>query len=149
MPSDFRDAAPLAAPPFETPEAAERAFYAAFEAADLDAMMATWADADDIVCVHPLGTPVQGIAGVTESWREIFAGGVATRFTLEPMQAFANDTLAIHLVTEHIAVPTGARVAPIVATNVYRRIDGGWRMVQHHASPAPGVAAGAPRTALH
>ena len=33
---------------------------------------------------------------------------------------------------------------PILATNVYLRTPGGWRMVLHHASPAPEGAAPEP-----
>jgi hypothetical protein len=41
---------------------------------------------------------------------------------------------------------------PIIATNVYMRTENGWRMVVHHASPAPAAPAregkSAPKT-LH
>ncbi|MFI4923833.1 MAG: YybH family protein, partial [Vicinamibacteria bacterium] len=40
-------------PIYTTPQDAATAFYQAFEARDLDAMMATWADDEEIVCVHP------------------------------------------------------------------------------------------------
>ena len=41
-------------------------------------------------------------------------------------------------VIEHIAVRDDESVrAPVVATNVYVRGALGWRMVLHHASPAP------------
>ena len=40
-------------PIYTTPQDAALAFYHAFEARDLDAMMATWADDEEIVCVHP------------------------------------------------------------------------------------------------
>jgi hypothetical protein len=33
-----------------------------------------------------------------------------------------------------------SRPAPVVATNVYLRTAAGWRMIVHHASPAPGQA---------
>jgi ketosteroid isomerase-like protein len=39
-----------------TPEEAEAAFYAALARADLDALMALWADDEEIVCIHP-GAP--------------------------------------------------------------------------------------------
>ena len=42
-----------------TPEAA-RAFYEAFEARDVEAMMATWAEDEEIVCVHPGGSRLVG-----------------------------------------------------------------------------------------
>jgi SnoaL-like domain len=36
---------------------------------------------------------------------------------------------------------------PIVATNVYLRTAAGWRMIVHHASPAPAQPPPAPREA--
>ena len=38
----------------------EQQFYAALRSADLEALMALWADDDDIVCVHPGGQRVIG-----------------------------------------------------------------------------------------
>ena len=32
----------------------------------------------------------------------------------------------------------------MIATNVYLRTAAGWRMIAHHASPAPGEPAAAP-----
>jgi len=60
--------------------------------------------------------------------------------------------LAVHSVFENFslegAAPGDARPAPIVATNVYLRTAAGWRMIVHHASPAPGQPApAAPRDA--
>ena len=46
---------------FKTAQDAETAFYEAQEKADLDAMMAVWADDDDIVCVHPGGMRLSGV----------------------------------------------------------------------------------------
>ena len=43
-------------PIYTTPTDAALAFYQAFEAKDVDAMMTTWAEDEEIVCVHPGGT---------------------------------------------------------------------------------------------
>ncbi len=46
--------------------------------------------------------------------------------------------LAIHSVMEHILVMGQPKPqAPIIATNIYLLTDRGWRMLAHHASPAP------------
>jgi ketosteroid isomerase-like protein len=57
---------------FATPQDAEAAFYEAFMKQDLEAMMAVWADDDEVYCVHPRGARVTGVAHVRESWRQIF-----------------------------------------------------------------------------
>lgn len=123
---------------FPTPQDAEAAFYEAFEKGDLDAMMAVWADDDDIVCVHPGGPRLIGTEPVREAWRQIFAGGQTLRFRLRQQQAINGMTLVVHSVYEQISVAGEARARPpMIATNVYMRTENGWRMVVHHASPAP------------
>jgi ketosteroid isomerase-like protein len=123
---------------FATPQDAEAAFYEAIEKADLEAMMAVWADDDEVYCIHPRGPRVTGVAQVRESWRQIFAGGQSLRFRLRNHQAVNGMTLVIHSVYEQISVAGEARPrTPVIATNVYLHTELGWRMVVHHASPAP------------
>ena len=123
---------------FTTPQEAEAAFYEAFEKSDLEAMMSVWADEEDIVCVHPGGARLAGVEQVREAWRQIFAGGQTLRFRLRQQQALNGMTLVVHSVYEQITVASEARARPaVIATNVYRRTESGWRMVVHHASPAP------------
>ena len=62
--------------------------------------------------------------------------------------AISGMMLAVHSVFENFslqgAAPGDARPLPIVATNVYLRTPAGWRMIVHHASPAPAQAEPAP-----
>jgi uncharacterized protein (TIGR02246 family) len=123
---------------FTTPQEAEAAFYEAFEKADLEAMMAVWADDEDIVCVHPGGVRLSGMAQVREAWRQIFAGGQTLRFRLRQQQSLNGMTLAVHSAYEQISVAGEAQARdPVIVTNIYMRTENGWRMVVHHASPAP------------
>ncbi len=123
---------------FTTPQDAEAAFYEAFEKAELDAMMAVWADDDDILCVHPGGARLTGTAQVRDAWRQIFASGQTLRFRLRHQQAVNGMTLVVHSVYEQISVAGEARPrTPVIATNVYLHTERGWRMVVHHASAAP------------
>jgi len=123
---------------FPTPQDAENAFYEALERADLDAMMAVWAEDEEIVCVHPTGPRLAGHEQVRESWRRIFSGGAGTRFNVAQQVAMQAMMVAVHSVHEN-APATGAKRAPttVVATNVYLRTSAGWRMIVHHASHAP------------
>jgi len=122
---------------WDTPEAAEKAFYASFEAGDLAAMMQVWADTRDICCIHPMGKALHGPAAVREGWEGIFASGQRLHFVLEPVQWQSTDDLAVSVLLEHIRVEGDDRPRPpMLAINVYRRTTQGWRMVLHHASPA-------------
>ena len=131
---------------YTTPQEVEAAFYEALEKADLDAMMSVWADDDDIVCVHPGGARLSGVAQVREAWRQIFASGQTLRFRLRNPQTLSAMTLAVHSVYEQVSVAGEARARnPVVATNIYMRTENGWRMVVHHASAAPGAVESEPR----
>jgi ketosteroid isomerase-like protein len=132
----------------DSPNAVEFAFYQAFEQNDLSAMMALWENADDVVCVHPLGPALRGFAAVEASWREILSGGTIS-FAIEEVRVSRTGPIAIHIVKEHIQVPDGKPVAPMIATNVYRETADGWRMVLHHASPSPGTSMGGAGPLVH
>lgn len=123
---------------FATPQDAETAFYEALVKRDLDAMMEVWSDDDDSYCVHPGGARISGVSAIRESWRQIFAGGQELRFSLRDQQLIHTMMLAVHSVYEHVSVAGQPRMRqPMIATNVYQRTERGWRMVAHHAAPAP------------
>ena len=123
---------------FPTAQDAENAFYEALERADLEGMMAVWAEDEDIVCVHPGGARLTGQDQVRESWSRMFAAGGRARVHISQQVAISAMMLAVHSVHENFSVEGEAQPrAPIVATNVYLRTAAGWRMIVHHASPAP------------
>ena len=81
----FRDAASdsvMSEPYYATSRDAERAFYDAFQNADLDDMMNIWSAHHDIICIHPMGPRLEGREAVAQSWRQIFSGGSTMRFDL-------------------------------------------------------------------
>ena len=131
---------------FPTAQDAEHAFYEALERCDLEAMMAVWAEDEDILCVHPGGPRLTGQDQVRESWAQIFAGGPGARVSVAQQVAISAMMIAVHSVHENFTVPGEPQPrAPILATNVYLRTAAGWRMIVHHASPAPMQQAEAPR----
>ncbi len=139
---------------FPTAQDAENAFYEALERADLEAMMAVWAEDEEIVCVHPSGPRLVGHAQMRESWQRIFSGGGGVKIHVTHRVATQAMMVAIHNVQENAPTPAAKREsATVVATNVYLRTAAGWRMIVHHASPGPGQAepgrAGTPPKILH
>ena len=129
--------------------AANAAFYAAFEAGDLDAMDAVWVG-DEPVCVHPGTNPVIGRAAVRRSWAVVLANTPYIQFFLTDVDVTVLDGVASVSCTENVLAagddtPVGAFAGGrSVATNVFRRTPGGWRLWIHHASPvlSPGDRAG-------
>lgn len=119
-----------------TPEAAEAAFYAAFEARSLDAMMAVWADDEHIACLHPLAAPLDGRAAVAAGWKSLFEAAGRFRMRVDLAHEIRATDQVIRIVREYLTIGQEAEPRPpILATNVYRREGEGWRMILHHASP--------------
>ena len=136
-----------------SPDEIEAQFYRALQHADLEALMAVWADDDEIVCVHPGGPRLVGAAAIRASFEAIFANGA---IPVQPEQVRRLPALgcAVHHVVERISVngPDGPQQAWALATNVYLKTAQGWRLAAHHASPgsphAPELDGEAPAT-LH
>lgn len=124
---------------FHTPDEAEAAYYAAFEAADLDAMMNVWAEDEAIVCVHPVGGHhLRGQGHVLEGWVHVFSRELDMKITLSDVVKTVTGDLAVHSGLENIVRAGDPSVSGVVVfTNVYRRYADGWKMVLHHASPGP------------
>ena len=125
-------------PNLASAEQAEEAFYTAFAGANLEAMMAVWGEGRDVVCIHPHGPRLVGKQEIREGWRQIMQNSPPIRFKVSQLSRIVDGDLAVHFVNEHIHV--GDADEPeftILATNVYRRADDGWRMILHHASPTP------------
>ncbi|MES2974907.1 MAG: nuclear transport factor 2 family protein [Pseudomonadota bacterium] len=114
----------------------EAAFYDALQAADIEKLMACWADEDEIVCVHPGGPRVVGAGAIRAAFESMFANG-SIRAWPERVRKIESLASAVHNVLERIEVmtPEGPRQAYVIATNVYHKTAQGWRMVAHHASP--------------
>lgn len=124
---------------FSTPDEAEAAFYDAIERADMAALDAVWSRDENIVVVHPGAMRIEGRSAVLQSFEHMFSEAPILDFTIVDTLYTGNDSLAIHLVREEIALD-GQLVSIMVSTNIYQMEDGGWRMLLHHASPEPDAA---------
>ena len=126
---------------FATPQDAEAAFYDALERADLDAMMAIWAEDEEVTCSHPGGARLAGFAAVREGWRQVFAGGRQASVRVTDAVRRQGILLALHSVHEHYSV-SGEELArpPVIASNVFVRGAQGWRLLSRHAAAAPAVS---------
>ncbi|MFC5302469.1 YybH family protein [Azospira restricta] len=137
---------------FASPDDAEAAFYDAIERGDLEAMMATWADDEEVVCIHPSGQRLSGHAAVRESWRQVFESGSRLHVRVSHTVRWTSALMAVHNVLETLYLgddPTPH--GPMLATNVYIRGAKGWRLLAHHASTAsePPSEGNAPPRILH
>jgi ketosteroid isomerase-like protein len=124
--------------------AANAAFYAAFEAGDLDAMADVWEQSDRARVTHPGWPTLHGWEKVAGSWQAIFSNTRYIQFVLTDERLLVTADLAVVTLDENILQATGAdgaaatpdlAAARVAATNVFVPRQGRWRMVHHHGSP--------------
>ncbi len=126
-------------------EEANARFYRAFEALDLPEMDAVWAHGEHVRCIHPGWAMLEGWEAVRQSWEAIFKDSPEMRFSLGDVQARVAGDLGWVTCSENILSQVHGNIAvtTLLATNLFERRSGEWRMVLHHAShiltgPAPG-----------
>ncbi|HET6635317.1 MAG TPA: nuclear transport factor 2 family protein [Streptomyces sp.] len=127
----------------EAVEAANTALYDAVEHGDVDALSSLWLEAE-ISVVHPGWPVLTGRGEVLRSYALIMASTEYIQFFLTDVQiAVLGDTAGVTC-TENILSggpseddgSAGPLVGGlVVATNVFRRTEGGWRLWSHHGSP--------------
>ena len=126
----------------EAVEAANELLYAAFEAADLDAMNELWiggALSEVARCIHPGAEAIVGRESVLRSWALLMANTEFLQFIVTETDTVVEGDLAVVTCTENV-LSSGGEDRPLGAgraltTNAFMRVDGVWRLWLHHASP--------------
>ena len=113
---------------------ANEAFYRAFADRDLTAMAEVWSERSAVVCIHPGWPPVQGREAVLSSWQGILGNPDSPQIQCRAAEAYISGAMAFVVCYEEI------QGQYLIATNVFVREGGPWRMVHHHA----GATSGAP-----
>lgn len=119
--------------------AANDAFYAALEAADLDGLERLWVH-DSAVCVHPGLPPIHGSRAVLRSWAAVLAATPYLQFVLTDVVVDMRDGTAVVTCTENLLSAAEGMPETVfagghaVATNVFRQDGDQWRLWVHHAS---------------
>ncbi len=122
---------------FTTAEEAEEAFYDAISRGDLDALMSTWADDEEIVCIHPTGQRMDGLAAIRESWRSIFESNPRFSVHIRSKVRWESLLISVHSVVETLYLDKDQTThGPMLSTNVFIRGANGWRLLSRHASAA-------------
>ena len=124
---------------FETPQDAEDAYYDALEEGDPDKVLAVWADSDDISCLLPMYPLIQGRKDIAELFTRLFSQGQGVALTVAHLHWMQTEDVAVHQVSENIQhpPPDRPRPPPFYGTNIYRKLDGGWRLIMHLNAPMP------------
>ncbi|DBA72446.1 hypothetical protein WJX79_001674 [Trebouxia sp. C0005] len=112
---------------------ANRRFYAAFEHCNLQAMKEIWGDGDHVQCLHPAANCIEGREDVLESWRLVLRGDFQIR--LENVRVHATQTSGYVTCVE--VMNAGNATGRTVATNVFEKQSGEWKLVLHQGGPLP------------
>lgn len=133
-------------------EAVNRRYYDAFQLLSIDAIAKVWWHDAGAGCVHPGWDARHGWASVRDGYEEIIANTRSIRFSLGDVRArvigdVAWVTCVENLVTEE--GDAGDYLGAVLATNVFERRHGEWRLIHHHASPFSTDGAELPEGLLH
>jgi hypothetical protein len=111
--------------------AANDAFYAAFRAADFDAMEALWAKRRKVTVYHPNWPGIESRDAVMESWYRILVAGEPPRVGVSHPTVILSEKTALVICREDLGG------TDLIATNVFVLEDSEWRMTNHQASRLP------------
>jgi ketosteroid isomerase-like protein len=109
--------------------AANQAFYAAFARGDLSAIEGLMAERVPVACIHPGWDALHGRDEVLASLRAILSGSGAPSIScVDPVAHVLGDTA-------YVICGESLDGSYLIATNIFVREDGVWRLCHHHAGP--------------
>ncbi|GIL79642.1 hypothetical protein Vretimale_12340 [Volvox reticuliferus] len=116
-------------------EDANRRFYDAFMSGRVEEMERVVGEGEHVQVVHPGASCIAGRAQVMDSWRAILRNvrPGAFKVKLEDVRVFAQEDMGFVTCVEIIDADDSE--GRIVATNVFEKQGGVWRIIQHHGSP--------------
>lgn len=108
---------------------ANETFYHLFRIRDLEGMADFWAERTSVTCIHPGWHALRSRDEVMESWEGILSNPDSPRVSCRGARAHMNGDMGVVVCYEMI----GDSV--LVATNIFAREDGAWKIVHHQAGP--------------
>lgn len=115
--------------------AANEAFYRAFCERDSRTMEGLWAIDVPVSCVHPGRPPMRDRDSILRSWRAIFNEESMPEVSPEDSSAAVMGSVACVTCFERLTGRHGEDLGILVATNLFVRESGAWRLCHHHSSP--------------
>ena len=109
--------------------AANQSFYKAFAARDIAGMEALWATGVPVACIHPGWNVLRGRDLVIASWRSILGSDTSPDVMCGNASAHVLGESAFVVCEEQLADDV------LIATNVFVREHGGWKLAHHQAAP--------------
>ena len=120
---------------------ANEKFYKAFNARDLSAMKEIWSSHQNVTCVHPGWSPLNGFEPIIDSWQGIFKNSGNMDIQISDINMLTSNDLAwvscvekLYTIASH-----GVLASKVFSTNLFKLNKDGWKMIMHHASPLPSM----------
>ena len=120
---------------------ANEKFYRAFNARDLSAMKEIWSSHQNVTCVHPGWSPLNGFEPIIDSWQGIFKNSGNMDIQISDINMLTSNDLAwvscvekLYTIASH-----GVLASKVFSTNLFKLNQDGWKMIMHHASPMPSM----------
>jgi ketosteroid isomerase-like protein len=111
---------------------ANRAFYDAFEARDLDAMSDVWEHSDRVSCSHPGWGVLRGWGQVAASWMALFQGPQRLQFILTDERVEVEGPVAWVTVDENLLGDDAG--STVTSLNLFVQRGDEWKLIAHHGS---------------
>ncbi len=110
---------------------------------DSSLMREAWDHGDDVTIAHPMGEWVKGWAQISVSWDELAIAITKGSVGAKILDVRVLGDVAYAIGVEDATITIGGREARFHAnaTNIFRRKDGVWKMIHHHADRAPSAEA--------
>jgi ketosteroid isomerase-like protein len=114
-------------------------FYRAFNERSAELMSRVWCDDPLSTCIHPGWPALQGYSAILQSWKDIFTNARDMEIKTSHVEVVASADLVWVSCRENVFSihAGGVQASKVHATNLFRRADGEWKMVLHHASALP------------
>ena len=122
---------------------ANQNFYNAFNKSDIELMIEIWLNDSASQCIHPGWDVLTGFENIMTSWQKIFAAAQDLEIKLSHVDVTASENIAWVTCQENLfsIVSSGVQLSKVHSTNLFKMMNGEWKMILHHASPVSGLPA--------
>ena len=122
---------------------ANQNFYNAFNTSDIELMIGIWLNHSTSQCIHPGWDVLIGFENIMTSWQKIFAAAQDLEIKLSHVDVTASENIAWVTCQENLfsIVSSGVQLSKVHSTNLFKMMNGEWKMILHHASPVSGLPA--------
>jgi ketosteroid isomerase-like protein len=120
---------------------ANQSFYDAFNKSDIELMIGIWLNDSASQCIHPGWDVLTGFENIMSSWQKIFSSAHDLEIKLSHVDVTSSENLAWITCQENLfsIVSSGVQLSKVHSTNLFKMVNGEWKMILHHASPVSGL----------